>query len=149
MNIIPIGLIKSPVTEPRDENWADVVSEIHLSDRFVKGLEGLEAFSHVTVVFFMHQATFDAATDLVRRPRGRDDMPLIGIFAQRARHRPNQIGITTVRILHVKEGVLTVKGLDAINDTPVLDLKPCFPAWDEAKNAVAPKWVDELIKNYF
>lgn len=137
------------MTEPKDENWANVVSEIHLSERFVKGLDGLEAFSHVMVVFFMHQAVFDAATDLVRRPRGREDMPLIGIFAQRARHRPNHIGITMVPILEVKAGVLTVKGLDAIDGSPVLDLKPCFPAWDELRNAVAPKWVDELIRNYF
>jgi tRNA-Thr(GGU) m(6)t(6)A37 methyltransferase TsaA len=96
----------------------------------------------------MHKATVNLETDLVRQPQGRSDMPYVGIFAQRAKHRPNPIGITTVEIISVEEGILTVKGLDAINDTPVIDIKPYFPIFDKA-NAYTPEWVNELMKTYF
>jgi len=82
------------------------------------------------VVYWLHQADWQPKRDLLRRPQGREDMPLLGIFAQRAKHRPNPVGITTVRLLSVKDNVLTVRGLDAIDGTPVLDIKPYFPAFD-------------------
>lgn len=111
MNIQEIGIIKSPVTEPQDEGWGEVIAEIHLNQKFAPGLHGVDQFSHLIIIFFMHQAVFDPC-DLVRRPRGRADMPEVGIFAQRAKHRPVPIGITTVRLMGLEGNVLKVKGLD-------------------------------------
>ena len=149
MNIEPIGTVKSPVTEAGDEGWGGVVSEIHLQESLSAGLQGIEQFSHIIVIFFMHQSTFDLAADLVRRPRERPDMPLVGTFAQRAKHRPNPIGITTVHLIEVKGNVLKVKGLDAIDGTPVLDIKPYVPAFDSVPNARIPQWVERLMEGYF
>jgi tRNA-Thr(GGU) m(6)t(6)A37 methyltransferase TsaA len=149
VNFEPIGTIESPVREAVDENWGSIESKIHLESSFASGLQGIDGFSHIIVVFFMHQSTFESASDLVRLPQGRPDMPQIGIFAQRAKHRPNPIGITTVRLIEVDGNVLKVKGLDAIDGTPVLDIKPYFPAYDRVQGAVIPEWVKRLMKGYF
>jgi tRNA-Thr(GGU) m(6)t(6)A37 methyltransferase TsaA len=147
--IKPIGVVRSPVTEGIDENWGDIVSEIHLDTEFKDGLKGLQGFSHVIVLFYLHKSSFNAAQDLVRRPQGRSDMPMVGIFAQRTKHRPNPLGITAARILEIKENVLFVQGLDAIDQTPIIDLKPYYPAYDLRSEARVPDWVDALMKNYF
>ncbi len=149
MELTPIGYVESPVVEPVDENWGDVVAEIRLEATVAQGLRGIDQFSHLLVLFLMHRSTFNPATDLVRRPRGMPDMPMVGIFAQRAKHRPNPIGVTTVRLVQVKDNVLRVQGLDAIDGTPVLDIKPYFPAYDRIEGAVTPEWVDRLMEGYF
>ena len=106
MNYEPIGIVKSPVKEGVDEDWGKVVSEIYINDEFTHGLSGLNSFSHIMVVFEMHQSSWAPKNDLVRRPQERLDMPLIGIFAQRAKHRPNPIGITSVRLLGAEGNIL-------------------------------------------
>jgi len=148
MNIKPIGIVKSPISEQKDQHWGEVKSEIHLDENLTPGLLGLDDFSHVIIIFYMHKAKVNLETDLVRQPQGRSDMPFVGMFAQRSKHRPNPIGITTVKIISVQEGIITVKGLDAINETPVLDIKPYFPMFDQL-DAETPQWVDELMKGYF
>jgi tRNA-Thr(GGU) m(6)t(6)A37 methyltransferase TsaA len=125
------------------------VSEIHLDRNLTPGLLGLDQFSHVIVVFYMHQSTFSKEEDLQRRPQGRDDMPRLGIFAQRAKHRPNPIGITAAELLELDGEILRVKGLDAIDGTPVLDLKPYFPVFDNRDDAAVPAWADRLMAEYF
>ena len=137
-----IGVVRCQVAEGRDEDWGDVVSESVLDAELARGLDGIEDFSHVLVVYWMHQSSFDAATDLVRRPRGRADMPERGIFAQRAKHRPNPIGVTAAAIVARKGAVLEVRGLDAIDGTPVLDLKPYFPAFDRVEGPRVPEWAE-------
>src|SRR3972149_10515215 len=94
VNIEPTGVVKSPVKEAIDENWRQVIAEIQLHDSFAPGLTGIDQFSHLVVIFFMHQYSFAPAADLVRRPQERADMPEVGIFAQRAKHRPNPSGTT-------------------------------------------------------
>src|SRR4051812_43570731 len=98
MEMRPIGVVKNAVHEAGEAAWGGVVSEIELRPELADGLAGLEAFSHVVVVFLMHEARFDPDAHLRRRPRDRDDMPALGIFAQRAKHRPNPIGVTTVAV---------------------------------------------------
>ena len=144
----PIGHVSSPVKEGVDEDWGDVVSEIVIDERLIAGLRGLSDFSHILVIFHMHMSSFDPATDLVRRPQGRADLSPVGIFAQRAKHRPNPIGVTAVELIGVDGGIVRVKGLDAIDGTPILDLKPYFPAYDR-RDARTPSWVNELMRNYF
>ncbi len=149
MDVVSIGIVKSPVVEAVDDGWGDVESAIVLNDEFARGLDGIEQWSHVIVVFWMHEATFDPARDLARRPRGRADMPEAGIFAQRARHRPNPIGITAVRLLRRDGNTIYVRGLDAIDGTPVIDVKPYVPVYDRVDGATVPAWMDELMRGYF
>jgi tRNA-Thr(GGU) m(6)t(6)A37 methyltransferase TsaA len=149
MDLKPIGTVKSAVSEPVDENWGKVVSEIHLDPALAAGLRGLDQFSHILVLFFMHRSTFEPSRDLIRRPKGRGDMPELGIFAQRAKHRPNPIGITAVELLAVDGSVLKVRGLDAIDGTPVLDIKPYLPAFDRVDQPSAPEWVAKVMEGYF
>ncbi|MFC2042502.1 tRNA (N6-threonylcarbamoyladenosine(37)-N6)-methyltransferase TrmO [Chloroflexota bacterium] len=149
MNCKPIGIVKSPVKEGVDKDWGKVISEIHIDKEFACGLNGVDSFSHIIVIFEMHQSSWTPENDLVRRPQGRVDMPLVGIFAQRAKHRPNPIGITSVRLLGVEENILRVQGLDAIDETPVLDIKPHFPQYDRVSDSRNPEWVDRLMSEYF
>ena len=149
MNYQPIGIVKSPVKKGVDSDWGKVISEIIINKEFTDGLNGIDSFSHIMVIFEMHQSMWSPENDLVRRPQGRTDMPLIGIFAQRAKHRPNPIGITSVRLLGVEGNILRVQGLDAIDETPVLDIKPYFPQYDMISDNLKPEWVDRLMSGYF
>jgi tRNA (adenine37-N6)-methyltransferase len=143
-----IGTVKSTVKVLVDEGWGDVVSEITLRPEYSGALTGLEDFSHAIIVYYMHRATFDPALHLIRRPQEREDMPEVGMFAQRARHRPNPIGVTAVEIVSIDGDTLTVRGLDAVDGTPVLDIKPYYPDFDK-KLGSTPEWVDRLMKRYF
>lgn len=149
MDVTVIGTVHSPVTEPVDTGWGDVVSTIYIREEYARGLEGIEGFSHAIILFLMHRASFDIAGDLARRPRGRCDMPQAGIFAQRARHRPNPIGVTAVRILERDGNSIRVQGLDAIDGTPVLDIKPYVPVFDRISDATIPEWMEQLMSGYF
>ena len=145
----PIGYVRSPLTRPVDTGWGSVVSTVEVLPRYRRGLEGLDSFSHLVVVTFLHEADFDAALHLERKPRGDETMPDVGIFAQRAKHRPNPIGVTSARIVGVTETGIEVRGLDAIDGTPVLDIKPYVPAFDRVDGATVPAWMDDVMKNYF
>ena len=97
----------------------------------------------------MHQSIFRPEDHLLRRPQGREDIPEIGIFAQRAKHRPNPLGITAVELISREENKIKVRGLDAIDGTPVLDVKPYFPDFDRIEQPYVPEWVDRVMANYF
>ena len=146
----PIGTVSCPVTQMSQGNWRHVESEIRLESQYARGLQGLEGFSHVLVVFLLHQALgFDPAKQLLRRPRGMEDMHEVGVFAQRTKYRPNSIGITAVELCSVKDGMLTVRGLDALDGTPVLDVKPYIPEFDRVAEARTPDWVRHVMEGYF
>jgi tRNA-Thr(GGU) m(6)t(6)A37 methyltransferase TsaA len=145
----PIGFVHSPATEKVDENWGAVESTIVLEPEYRAGLRGLEEFSHVLVTAFLHGSRFEPARHLVRRPRGQADMPELGIFAQRAKDRPNPLGVIVVLLLAVTPEGIRVRGLDAIDGTPILDLKPYFPQFDSAPGARVPEWVARLMRGYF
>jgi tRNA-Thr(GGU) m(6)t(6)A37 methyltransferase TsaA len=146
----PIGLVRNGVRETSLERWAHVQSEIHLHPQYARGLQGLEAFSHVVVVFHLHEsAAFDLDRELLRHPRRMEHLPAVGVFAQRTKQRPNPIGITAVELRGVSNNVVTVNALDALDGTPVLDLKPYVPVFDRVENARVPAWVEEFVKGYF
>ena len=144
-----IGVVYNEVKEPTDEGWGHVVSEIVLDETFSDGLDGIEQFSHLLILFWMHRAAEAEPLRMRRRPQGRADMPEVGLFAQRARHRPNPIGVTAVRLLRRDKNRLVVEGLDAINGTPILDVKPYVPAFDAVEAARVPQWVTRLMERYF
>ena len=144
-----IGTVYNDVKEPTDEGWGGVVSEVVLDETLADGLDGIEDFSHVLILYWMHRAAEAEPVRMRRRPQGREDMPEIGIFAQRARHRPNPIGVTAVRLLRRDKNRLVVQGLDAINGTPVVDVKPYVPQFDTVESPRVPEWVARLMVNYF
>lgn len=149
ITIKPIGVVRCTRTDKGDENWGAVESEVVLRPDLAAGVQGLAGFSHVIVVTWLHDVGFDAARDLMRRPRGREDMPLLGIFAQRAACRPNRIGITAVRLIDVQADRVVVRGLDAIDGTPVIDIKPYGPVFDRVDDARVPEWFERLMVGYF
>lgn len=148
VEIRPIGFVENGVGDPVDEGWGGVVSEVALREDLAGALDGLEGFSHVLVVYWMHRAP-PLTGALKRRPRGRQDMPELGLLAQRARHRPNPIGVTAAELLGVSGRSMTVRGLDAVDGTPVLDVKPYFPVFDHRDDAVVPGWAERLMDGYF
>jgi tRNA-Thr(GGU) m(6)t(6)A37 methyltransferase TsaA len=118
----PIGYVENcfdEVTVP--DQIRDAESLIVLDLAYVEGLQGLEAGQSIMVIFCFHRAQ---AYALHQHPRGDVSRPMQGVFALRSPRRPNPIGVTVVDLLAVNGNVLRVRGLDAINDTPVLDLKP-------------------------
>ena len=144
-----IGVIYNGVKEPIDEGWGHIESEIVLDETFANGLDGIEAFSHILVLYWMHRAAEAEPVRMRRRPQGRADMPEVGIFAQRARHRPNPIGVTAVQLLRRDKNRLVVRGLDAINGTPVVDVKPYVSQFDAVDAPMAPAWMSRLMERYF
>jgi tRNA-Thr(GGU) m(6)t(6)A37 methyltransferase TsaA len=148
-SLAPIGHVESPVLEPVDQDWGKVTSRIVMLPGYGPGLQGLGAFSHAIVLTWLHRASFDPTRHLVRRPRGLASMPEVGIFAQRAKDRPNPIGVTAVSVLRVEPDAVVVSGLDAINGTPVIDIKPYYPQYDAVDAPRVPEWVNELMRGYF
>ncbi len=147
ISLEPVGHVANSIKEPLDSDWGEVETRIVLREELAPAPTGLADFSHIVVVFWMHQTKKPDA--LRRRPQGRPDIPELGLFAQRSKHRPNPIGVTVVPLISVEEGVLNVRGLDAVNGTPVLDIKPHFPDYDSPPEARVPEWVGHLIKGYF
>lgn len=138
----PIGFVKTNAIgdQVRDKNR---ISQIVLRRYLVDGLSGISDFSHLFVLFYLNQVTSQECKTLKVHPRGRMDMPLTGIFAARTMLRPNPIGLTLVELLSVEGNILTVKGLDAFDQTPVLDIKT-YDFWDTAKNVKVPGWWEKL-----
>ncbi|MEM4733190.1 MAG: tRNA (N6-threonylcarbamoyladenosine(37)-N6)-methyltransferase TrmO [Candidatus Bathyarchaeia archaeon] len=133
----PIGYVKTDTVgdEVRDERRT---SQIILRSELTEALEGIDGFSHLFVLYWLNQVS-RGEVRLKVHPRGRADMPLLGVFATRTMYRPNPIGLTLVELVKAEGNILTVRGLDAFDGTPVLDLKP-FDPWDAAKDAKVPSW---------
>ncbi len=134
----PIGYVKTRA-EGEEVKDKSVLSQIIIRDDLVDGLSGISGFSHLFVLFYLNQVTVKQRVTLKVHPRGRQNMPLTGVFAVRTMLRPNPIGLTLVELIKVEKNVLTVKGLDAYDGTPVLDIKP-YDFWDVAENAKVPDW---------
>ena len=138
----PIGYVKTSAVgdEVKDKS---LISQIVLNSELVEGLDGISGFSHLFVLFYLNQVTGEQRKTLKVHPRGRTDLPLTGVFAVRTMLRPNPIGLTLVELVKVDGNVLTVKGLDAYDGTPVLDVKP-YDFWDMAENVKVPEWWKKL-----
>ena len=148
ITMTPIGYVYNSVQNKKDVSWGEDISTIELCQEYYTGTSGLNDFSHATIIYFLDKAVYDKQKHLQRRPQNREDMPLVGIFSQRGKDRPNRIGMTSVEIIAVDEKSITVKGLDAIDGTMVLDIKPYYPVYDK-KDATVPEWVDRLMEHYF
>ena len=138
----PIGFVRTQAKGDEVKNKLHQ-SEISLDRKLTPALKGIADFSHVFVLFWLHKITNKQKETLKVHPRGRRDMPLLGVFATRTNLRPNPIGLTLCELIKVEGNLLTVRGLDAFNGTPVLDVKP-YDNWDCAPNARVPEWWRKL-----
>jgi tRNA-Thr(GGU) m(6)t(6)A37 methyltransferase TsaA len=147
----PIGIVSCPRTELIDDNWGSVDSAITLNPAELHddAVLGLETFSHIEVVFYFHRVAQAEIERGARRPRGRADWPMVGILAQRAKSRPSLIGVSRCRLLSVDGLVLRVRGLDAVDQTPVLDIKPYMAEFQPIGEVVQPSWSREVMTDYY
>jgi tRNA-Thr(GGU) m(6)t(6)A37 methyltransferase TsaA len=146
----PVGQVRGGRIQPVDDSWDQEVAVIELDGRFAPdALAGLEGFSHIEVVFHFDRVQPDAINTSARHPRNRADWPLVGIFAQRGKARPNRIGVTMCRLLSVEGLRLKVRGLDAVDGTPVLDIKPVMTGFLPRGEILEPEWAKELMKEYW
>ena len=148
VRLTPVATVENDREDGSDFEWGGVESDIVFEPGYAEGLLGLEQFSHAIVVFLIDRP-LDEAPTLRRRPRGRADMPMLGVFAQRGANRPNRIGVTAVEIVRVGNGRVTVRGLDALNGTPVLDVKPYVASFDRIESPHEPEWIARLMRGYF
>jgi tRNA-Thr(GGU) m(6)t(6)A37 methyltransferase TsaA len=133
-----------------DDRWGGLVSEIRLDPSLPdESLDGLEAFSHAEIIFHFHLVAADKIVTGARRPRDNPAWPMVGIFAQRGRVRPNRLGLSVVRILRREGRSLFVDGLDALDDTPVLDIKPVMAEFLAREPVRQPDWSHEVMKGYW
>ena len=150
IKIVPVAFVKNNRTKQDDYRWGDVISELvladHLPDECLKGIEG---FSHLEILFYFHLLNdADVVFDL-RHPRENQNYPLTGIFAQRGRARPNKLGATMVMLVEVKKRSVIVKGLDAIDNTPILDIKPVMVEFLPVGEVRQPVWSSDLMSSYW
>jgi len=147
----PIGFVRSTRNEPIDDGWDGIETRIELDSKELapEAVLGLETFSHIEVVYLFDRADPAKACRGARRSRGREDWPLTGILAQRAKDRPNRLGVTACRLLKVENNILYVQGLDAIDGTPVLDIKPVMRGFLPRGEIREPKWAGELMAGYW
>jgi tRNA-Thr(GGU) m(6)t(6)A37 methyltransferase TsaA len=140
----PIGVVRNQIPGPRYHDWAEVVSEIILDDKYAPALDGIEEYSHVEVLFYIAGVTNEQRHTLKLHPQGRADSPLVGIFATHTQFRPNPIGITVARLLERQGSRLRVQGLDAYDGTPILDIKAYAPRPGEMTDIVIPDWLTRM-----
>lgn len=150
ISIQPVAFVRGGRTAPEDDQWDRERARIVLADHLPEeAIMGLDAFSHAEIIFHFHLVPDDKIETGARHPRGNPDWPRIGIFAQRGKNRPNRIGVTVCRILSVKGREIEVQGLDAIDATPILDIKPVMREFLPRGEIRQPEWADELMKDYW
>ena len=148
--VSPIGVVRCERAEPTDDGWDAVTARIEISPALpAECLYGIEAFSHLEVLYLFHKVEESAIERGARHPRGNPAWPRVGIFAQRGKDRPNRIGSTVVRLLSRDGRTLRVAGLDAVDGTPVLDVKPVFAEYLPRGEVRQPEWSHEVMRHYW
>jgi tRNA-Thr(GGU) m(6)t(6)A37 methyltransferase TsaA len=143
MSLKVIGVVKNDVKQPIRHGWGEIVSEIVVNNSLTEALDGLDECSHIIVLYWMHQLPPGRQLPLKVHPMGKSELPLVGRFATRSPSRPNPVGQAMVRLLERRGNILKVRGLDAIDGTPVIDIKPYIPKYDSATDAKAPSWMND------
>jgi tRNA-Thr(GGU) m(6)t(6)A37 methyltransferase TsaA len=147
----PIGFVRGGRKEATKDHWGDNRSRIELNagEFGPEALAGVDQLSHIEVIFYFHLHADEPTERGARHPRERADWPKVGIFAQRGRMRPNRIGLTTCRVISVKGLSIEVEGLDAVDGTPVLDIKPVWSGNAPRGDFREPEWSREIMANYW
>ena len=151
IQIQPVGHVRGGRDQPIDDDWGHSRARIELdAGRFgPDALAGLADFSHAEVIFLFDRVPDEKIETGARRPRGRADWPPVGIFAQRGKNRPNRLGVTVCRIVAVDGLAVEVEGLDAIDGTPVIDIKPVMRGFEPRGDIREPAWAAEIMKDYW
>ena len=150
ITLSPIATVKNTRQLVEDDHWGGITSVIELDPSFSEeALFQIEEFSHAEIIYYFHLVEDDRIEKGARHPRNNKDWPKAGIFAQRGKNRPNRLGATIVKIIR-REGLnLFVRGLDAIDGTPVLDIKPVMKEFLPREEVTQPDWATELMKEYW
>ena len=151
LDLDPIGTVRGGRDVPEDDDWGMSLCRLELdASRFSEeALYGLADFSHAEVVFVFNRVPDDKITAGARHPRGRKDWPLVGIFSQRGKNRPNRIGVSVCEIVAVSGTTVEVRGLDAIDGSPILDIKPVMKGFLPRGEVREPDWAAEIMKCYW
>ena len=150
IRLSPIAWVHNTRSATTDDEWGSLVSEIVLDPSLPQeSLDGLEAFSHIEIIFHFHLVDEAEVVFGVRHPRDNPDWPKVGIFTQRGRVRPNRLGLSVARLLRREGRSLLVEGLDAVDGTPVLDIKPVMAEFLPREPVRQPEWSHEVMKDYW
>src|SRR5882672_1661225 len=147
----PIGYVRGGRVEPTKDNWGSNLSILELlAERFTAAaVAGLDEVSHLEVIFYFHHTTDESPELGARHPRERSDWPAVGIFAQHGRMRPNRLGVSICRLVRVRGLSLEVEGLDAVDGTPLLDIKPVWSGYLPRGTIREPEWARQLMAKYW
>lgn len=146
----PVAFVRGGRTLVADDYWGDSRAQIVLVDDLPEeSLDGLETFSHAEIIFFFDKLSESSIVTGARHPRGNTSWPRVGIFAQRGKARPNRLGVTIVEIEKRDGRALHVRGLDAVDGTPVIDIKPVIAEFLPRTPVRQPEWARELMKHYW
>jgi tRNA-Thr(GGU) m(6)t(6)A37 methyltransferase TsaA len=137
----PIGTVKNNIKVPRFGGFGDEISEIVVDEKYTEALNGIDDYSHVIIVYWMDRVKKKVIT---HRPQGNPKVPVVGIFSCRCPQRPNPVAMTTVRLIGHDGNKIKVKGLDILDGTPIIDIKPYWPQYDKVEGEKIPDWVNEL-----
>ena len=140
VSLAPIAVVRNTVFDPRPEGWESVKSDLIFREDLLDALEGIDSYSHIIVVFSCHRVPDDVKTHTFSP--GDVNLPQQGVFASRSQLRPNSVGVTVVQLLRRRKNIVRVLGLDAIDGTPIIDVKPYLPAYDSVPDATVPDWVN-------
>ena len=148
--INPIATVFNSRQAMSDDFWGDIISEIQLADEIPnEAFEGIDSFSHVEIIFVFNKVLDTKPLLGSEHPRENKEWPKVGIFAQRKKNRPNFIGSTICEIIKKEGRSLFVKKLDAIDGTPVVDIKPVMKEFLPQSTVKQPSWSTELMKDYW
>ena len=150
ISIQPIAKVNNNRKAIEDDNWGSVISTIELAENMSESsLEGINEFSHLEIIFYFDKVSDDNIQFEARHPRNNKEYPKVGIFAQRGKNRPNKLGVTIVELLESNNKKLIVKGLDAIDGTPIIDIKPVMKEFLPKSEVKQPNWSMSLMDRYW
>lgn len=149
-SIKAIAFVNNNRKDILDDNWGSIISTIELAKNINESsLKGISEFSHLEIIFLFDKVSDDKIQYEARNSRNNKDYPEVGIFAQRGKNRPNRFGVTIVELVEQKQRILIVKGLDALDCTPVIDIKPVMKEFLPKAEVSQPEWSISLMKNYW
>ena len=145
VSLAPIAVVRNTAFDPRPDGWENVKSDLIFREDLLDALEGIDSYSHIIVVFSCHRVPDDVKTHTF--PPGDVDLPQQGILASRSQLRPNSVGVAVVQLLRKRKNIVRVLGLDAIDGTPIVDIKPYLPQFDSIPDATVPDWVNRATRD--
>ncbi len=145
VSLPPIAVVRNNVFDPKPDGWESVKSDLIFREDLMDALEGIDSYSHIIVVFSCHRVPGAAKTHTFLT--GDAGLPEQGILASRSQLRPNSIGVAVVQLLRRRKNIVRVLGLDAIDGTPIVDIKPYLPVYDSVPGATVPEWVSRAMRD--